>query len=295
MSRNEALRKILEEKINKKKKQESGSALLHEPVVVSNADFPTISVFVSLPSEGKFYPPEHPLHNKTEVEIISPTAKTYDILNNKSYAREGKTFDMLLRSILPDSLKSYAGSLLIGDRNAIVAQARIIGFGKEYRPEFTCPICERVASPTFDLEEAIRIETSDIPEGVQDNGDGTFDFELPYLDRDVALKVRLMTGDDQDMVAKLAINRVKQGIEPESILDALRLSIIEVDGSNDKDFVSNFIETMPLETLHFFDEVYKMLTPSLEFVSVFKHNCGYSKEVDIPIDANFFRRQRRGR
>ena len=34
---------------------------------------------VSLPSQGKFYPPEHPLHNCEDIEIKFLTAKELDI------------------------------------------------------------------------------------------------------------------------------------------------------------------------------------------------------------------------
>ena len=45
-------------------------------------DFITPTEVVDLPSEGKFYPQGHPLHNKTAIEIRYMTAKDEDILTS---------------------------------------------------------------------------------------------------------------------------------------------------------------------------------------------------------------------
>ena len=51
---------------------------------------------VDIPSKGKFYPPEHPLHNKDQIEIRHMTAKDEDILVNQSYLKKGVAIDKLL-------------------------------------------------------------------------------------------------------------------------------------------------------------------------------------------------------
>ena len=40
----------------------------------------TPTEFVELPSRGRFYPPDHPLHNKEVIEMRYMTAKDEDIL-----------------------------------------------------------------------------------------------------------------------------------------------------------------------------------------------------------------------
>ena len=47
--------------------------------------------FVDLPSQGRFYSEEHPLHNKESVEIRYMTAKDTDILTSKSLLKNPKS------------------------------------------------------------------------------------------------------------------------------------------------------------------------------------------------------------
>ena len=65
-------------------------------------DFSIPTEFVDLPSEGRYYPENHPLHSKETVEIKYMTAKEEDILTSPSLLKKGLTIDRLLRSILID-------------------------------------------------------------------------------------------------------------------------------------------------------------------------------------------------
>ena len=49
--------------------------------------------FVSLPSQGKFYPQNHPLHGKDTVEIKQMTAKEEDILTSRNLLKKGVALD----------------------------------------------------------------------------------------------------------------------------------------------------------------------------------------------------------
>ena len=57
---------------------------------------------VDLPSKGKFYSEDHPLHNKETIEIRYMTARDEDILVNKSYIQKGIVLDKLLESVVID-------------------------------------------------------------------------------------------------------------------------------------------------------------------------------------------------
>jgi len=58
------------------------------------ADFSFVvpTKFVSLPSEGKYYPEGHPLHNKDVIEIKHMTAKEEDILTSKALLSKGSAW-----------------------------------------------------------------------------------------------------------------------------------------------------------------------------------------------------------
>ena len=95
--------------------------------------------FVKLPSKGKFYPPGHPLYNKEEVEVSFMTTKEEDILLSPSYNKKGNVFDKLIESLIVGNVK--AESLLIGDKNAILINARKNAYGSDYRVSLICQHC----------------------------------------------------------------------------------------------------------------------------------------------------------
>ena len=88
--------------------------------------FPT--EVVNLPSKGKLYSKDNPL-SKGEVELKYMTAKEEDILTSINLIRKGIVIDKVLESLIVDK-KVKIDDLLIGDKNALMIAARILGFGK---------------------------------------------------------------------------------------------------------------------------------------------------------------------
>ena len=94
--------------------------------------FPT--EMVELPSKGYFYFEGHPL-SSGKVEIKYMTAKEEDILTSQNLIQQGTVIDKLLESLIVDkSIK--IDDMLVGDKNAIMVSARILGYGKEYEFEY---------------------------------------------------------------------------------------------------------------------------------------------------------------
>ena len=89
--------------------------------------FPT--EVVDLPSKGKLYPPDSPLASGT-IEMKYMTAKEEDILTNQNYIEKGIVIDKLLQALIVDKTIDY-NELLVGDKNALLIAARILGYGKE--------------------------------------------------------------------------------------------------------------------------------------------------------------------
>ena len=67
--------------------------------------------FVDLPSQGRFYPQGHPLHNKDSIEIKQMTAKEEDILTSRTLLKKGVALEKLIESIIID--KSIRPSSLL--------------------------------------------------------------------------------------------------------------------------------------------------------------------------------------
>ena len=84
---------------------------------------------VTLPSKGLLYPETSPL-SKGEIEMRYMTAAHEDILTNSNYIRQGTVIDKLLKALIVTDI-DY-NELLIGDKNAILVAARILGYGKDY-------------------------------------------------------------------------------------------------------------------------------------------------------------------
>ena len=89
--------------------------------------FPTEEV--TLPSKGLLYPEGSPLR-KGVIEMKYMTAKEEDILTNQNYIANGTVIDKLIKSLIVS--KVDYNDLLIGDKNALLIAARILGYGKDY-------------------------------------------------------------------------------------------------------------------------------------------------------------------
>ena len=86
----------------------------HGQPTVLNFSIPT--EIVDLPSKGRFYKPDHPLHQCETIEIRFMTAKDEDILTSKSLLRKGLAVDRLLSSVILDK-RIKPDDLLVGDKN----------------------------------------------------------------------------------------------------------------------------------------------------------------------------------
>ena len=93
------------------------------------AEFKIPTEIVTLPSKGLLYPKESPL-SKGEIEMRYMTAAHEDILTNANYIKNGTVIDKLLKALIVTDI-DY-NELLIGDKNAILIAARILGYGKDY-------------------------------------------------------------------------------------------------------------------------------------------------------------------
>ena len=118
--------------------------------VAKKHDFPT--EVIDLPSRGLLYPEDSAL-SSGKVEMKYMTAKEEDILTNANYIKNGVAIDKLLESlIVTPGIK--LNDILIGDKNAIMLAARILGYGAEYEV--------KMIHPETGKEEAGIINLSDV-------------------------------------------------------------------------------------------------------------------------------------
>ena len=97
------------------------------------ADLKIPTETVTLPSKGLVYPETSPLA-KGEIEMRYMSAKDEDILTNINFIKQGTAIDKLLKSLIITPID--IDDLIVGDKNAILFAARILGYGKDYPIKF---------------------------------------------------------------------------------------------------------------------------------------------------------------
>ena len=107
------------------------------------------SEVIDLPSKGKFYPTGHPLATG-QVELKYMTAKEEDILTSTNLIQKGVVLDKLIDSLIVTKGVSHE-DFLVGDLNAVMVAAHILGYGKDYEFEFTDPETGFKQNITVDL------------------------------------------------------------------------------------------------------------------------------------------------
>ena len=81
-------------------------------------DFATPTELVDLPSKGRFYSPNHPLHNQETIEIKYMTARDEDILTSPTLLKKGVAIDRFLQNVILNQ-RINVSSLLSGDKREV--------------------------------------------------------------------------------------------------------------------------------------------------------------------------------
>ena len=234
-------------------------------------NFPTETVM--LPSKGHFYVEDSPL-TAGEVEIKYMTAREEDILTNQNYITQGTVLDKLLESLIV-SPKFDVDDLLLGDKNALLIAARVLGYGAEY------PVRIAGVDEVINLSE---LKNVDIDFDNLQKGKNEFEFRLPKTD--TVVKFKLLTGKDEKHIEK-DIEGLKK-LRPDSspaISTRLKTIITAVEGDGAAksvgEFVDNFMLAMDSRA---FRKHYKTCMPDVDMT--FRSSTGTDREV--PIGLSFF-------
>lgn len=249
---------------------------------VKNSGFPT--EIISLPSKGLVYPEGNPLRSG-KVEMKYMTAREEDILTSQNLIKQGVVLDRLMQSMIVSPIRFE--DLVIGDKNAIMVAARILGYGKQYEATIPCPFCAAETGIEIDLTQ---LPEYNIPEDAKMISPGIFEFILPQSNRVIHFSL-LTTGMDKKISRELeAVKKSKDGIDRE-LTTRLKNLIVSVDGNADKNYVRNFVDNelfaMDSRALRTY---IKEVNPDTRFEIDFEcTECGGEKEaLSFNIDTNFF-------
>lgn len=236
--------------------------------------------FVDLPSQGRYYPEGHPLHNESSIEIKQMTAKEEDILTSRTLLKKGVALDRLIQSLIVD--KSIdPNTLLIGDRNAIIVSARVSGYGNVYSTKVDCPACQTRQDYSFDLNSAnINEGEIDASFGATDNGDGTVTCILPKTE--ITVVAKLLTGRDEKGIANM--------IKGDNLVSKqLETMIVSVNGDSSKNAINYVANNLPSIDSRHLRMIVKDATPNVDLTQEFScSECGHTQEMEVPLTADFF-------
>ena len=238
------------------------------------SEFKFPSEVVELPSKGLLYPETSPL-SSGQIEMKYMTAKEEDILTNQNYIEKGVVIDKLLQSLIVDKSIKYS-ELLVGDKNALLIAARILGYGKDY--EFSYGGVKE----TIDLSQ---LENRYIDESLINERKNEFDFTLPASGNTITYKL-LTHADEQKVDQEVkGLRKINKDASPE-LSTRLKHMIVAVDGNGDSKTIREFVDNAFLaRDSRAFRKHVQNTQPDVDLR--FYPENGPEEGVDIPIGINF--------
>jgi hypothetical protein len=236
-------------------------------------EFKLPTEIVELPSKGLLYPEDSELAKGT-IEMKYMTAKEEDILTNQSYIKNGTVLDKLLKSLIVSKINF--DDLLIGDKNAIMVAARILGYGSDYSFEYNGE------TQTVDLST---LENKSLNKELFSSRVNEFTFTLPKSKNTITFKL-LTHKDEQDISRELeGLKKINKDASPE-LTTRLKYTITSVEGIRDKKDIRNFIDNYLLaQDSRALREYIKEIQPDVD-LTFFPSNG--DDRVNIPIGISFF-------
>jgi len=235
---------------------------------------------VELPSKGLVYPQDNPL-SSGKIEMKYMTAREEDILTNQNYIKNGTVFDKLLRSLIISAIDF--DDLVIGDKNAILIAARVLGYGKDYTIDYPHPQTGENEEITIDLTT---IKEKEVDLTIYRNVN-EFTFKLPKSGNEITFK--LLTHKDERIIEDETKGLKRANINSQ-VTTRLKHMILSINGDREakavRDFVDNYLLAADSKALR---DYIKEISPDLELKFDFIGSDGYTQEgVDLPIGLSFF-------
>jgi len=258
---------------------------------ISDYKFPT--EIVSLPSNGLLYPKDNPL-SSGKVEMKYMTAKEEDILTTQSYIKDGTVLDRLFKSLIVGNGEGVSfkyTDLVVGDKNAIMIAARILGYGKDYEVEILDPSTGNKQKDVIDLTQ---FENKPYDGSNQiELYKNEFEYTLPHSNRIVTFmstteKVEASIKYQLDVAEKR--NRKKKDNTTTQRTTRLKNTILSVDGEYDKKTISNFVdnELFAMDSKSLRAHINEVI-PDIDLIYEFEsEETGERRDITLPIGITFF-------
>ena len=243
--------------------------------------FPTEEV--TLPSKGLLYPEGSPLRSG-KITMKYMTAREEDILTNQNLIQNGTVIDKLLQSLIVTSI-DY-NSLLIGDKNAILVAARILGYGQDYTFKLKNPNTGEEEDITVDLTKS---NDKEIDESIITNGKNEFQFTLPTSK--LLITFKFLSQDDENKITNELKGLKKLNKKSSSELTTrMKYLITSVNGDYEKKTIREFVDGnfLARDARALRDYISKSM-PDIDLTYDVEFEDGtVIEDITLPIGLNFF-------
>tara|TARA_B110000483_G_scaffold26622_1_gene32070 strand:+ start:939 stop:1823 length:885 start_codon:yes stop_codon:yes gene_type:complete len=264
----------------------------YEQKKVSDYKFPT--EIVDLPSKGLVYSKDNAL-SSGKVEMKYMTAKEEDILTTQSYIKDGSVLDRLFQSLIisnGDGTPVKYIDITLGDKNAIMIAARILGYGKDYEVEIDDP-----TQPGTMQKEVIDLTQFESTEydgsGQTELHKNEYEFELPQSKRKVTFQALTESKERKikhQLEAQKKASRKLNDKTDKQLTIRLKNTIVSVDGDTEQTTINHFVEnelfaadSRALRT--HINKVVPDVDLTYEFIS---DETGEGRDMLLPMGLGFF-------
>jgi rRNA maturation protein Nop10 len=261
------------------------TALVQNQAEAPKQNIPTETV--ELPSQGYFYPANHPL-SSGKIDIYQVTARHEDILSNTNLLKKGTVLDEFLKALIATPNVGIE-DLLIGDKNALFIAARKSAYGEIYTTKIKCPECAVESNIEIDLSV---LKPKPLNTDGLTKGENRLSFKLPNSGKVVVVSL-LTHKDETDIDAELKalakFNGANNTNSPE-ITTRLKYTIKAIDGESDRGRIKNFVDTQltakdSLALRKFVRENTPDMNMNFDFTCP---ACGHQAKMTVPLGASFF-------
>lgn len=227
---------------------------------------------VPLPSQGVFY-----RNKKKSLKIGYLTAQDENILlstNNQN----------LVQTLLKNKIYEpdfNIDELLEGDIEAILIFLRNTAFGSDYIFNLIDPKTKK------SFEQTILLDELDIRQPkIKPNSNGLFEFNLPKSGVNVVC--RLLSMKDTNELSDLR-DQYPPNVTVPLVTKRLEKHIVSIDGNEDREQISQFVNTLPIADSKFIRNTMSDCEPKLDLSRVVTAPSGEKVNVNITFGAEFFR------
>jgi len=236
---------------------------------------------IDLPSKGLLYPKENAL-SAGVVEMKYMTAREEDILTNVNLLRQGLAIEKMLKSLIKTEIKYE--DLTLGDRNALLIAARILGYGKDYNLRYANPNTGQEETIVIDLQ---KLEYKKVDLSLFKN-DNEISYELPFTKNTVTFKI--LTIEDDKKIDEEAKGIKKALGQDAGISLRLKHQITSINGDRSTKTIRDFIDSGALlsRDSNPLRQFIASVTPDISMKTTVTLSDGTETEIDVPMSAEFF-------